>query len=60
MVWINKDIENEHGWAMREQRCLVYHPEQEKDGSVKSSRGVTGKTLIISVLIAFTYTICSN
>ncbi|KAI9313590.1 hypothetical protein BX666DRAFT_1815236, partial [Dichotomocladium elegans] len=24
MVWLNKDIRNQQGWAMREQRCLVY------------------------------------
>ncbi|KAK4516910.1 uncharacterized protein ATC70_000237 [Mucor velutinosus] len=28
MVWINKDISNQMGWSMREQRCLVYHPKQ--------------------------------
>ncbi|KAI8990148.1 hypothetical protein BDB01DRAFT_780181 [Pilobolus umbonatus] len=27
LVWINKDIENKEGWSMREQRCLIYHPE---------------------------------
>ncbi|KAI7904171.1 uncharacterized protein BX663DRAFT_419157, partial [Cokeromyces recurvatus] len=25
-VWINKDISNENGWSMSEQRCLVYFP----------------------------------
>lgn len=29
MVWINKDINNQLGFSMREQRCLVYHPEQQ-------------------------------
>ncbi|KAG2213430.1 hypothetical protein INT47_009104 [Mucor saturninus] len=39
MVWINKDIENQHGWSMREQRCLVYHPEQP---SANVARGLIG------------------
>lgn len=39
MVWIDKDIENEDGWSMRERRCLVYHPEQEK---MSAPRGITG------------------
>ncbi|CEI91312.1 hypothetical protein RMCBS344292_05609 [Rhizopus microsporus] len=29
MVWINKDIDNQLGFSMREQRCLVYHSEQQ-------------------------------
>ncbi|OZJ04331.1 hypothetical protein BZG36_02370 [Bifiguratus adelaidae] len=23
-VWLNKDIENQHGWCLRDTRCLVY------------------------------------
>ncbi|KAI8642755.1 hypothetical protein BD408DRAFT_343556 [Parasitella parasitica] len=40
MVWINKDISNQHGWAMREQRCLVYHPKQI---NTSVSRGIKVK-----------------
>ncbi|KAI9483791.1 MAG: hypothetical protein EXX96DRAFT_559696 [Benjaminiella poitrasii] len=25
-VWVHKDIENERGWSMREERCLIYRP----------------------------------
>lgn len=39
MVWINKDISNQHGWSMREQRCLVYHPKQT---NTNASRGIKG------------------
>lgn len=39
MVWINKDISNQHGWSMREQRCLVYHPKQ---ANASASRGIKG------------------
>ncbi|GAA5806414.1 hypothetical protein HPULCUR_011948 [Helicostylum pulchrum] len=60
MVWINKDIENEHGWSMREQRCLVYHPEQEKKSVV--TRGITvkkkaefSKTITPSSILLFRY-----
>lgn len=45
MVWINKDIENQHGWSMREQRCLVYHPEQKESSQSSTSRGVTGNSV---------------
>ncbi|CAO0796616.1 unnamed protein product [Mucor circinelloides] len=37
MVWINKDISNQHGWSMREQRCLVYHPKQ---ATTSATRGI--------------------
>ncbi|KAJ2964072.1 hypothetical protein NQZ79_g1016 [Umbelopsis isabellina] len=31
-VWIDKDIHNEHGWSMRESRCLVYVQEPTDGG----------------------------
>ncbi|GAN04053.1 acyl-CoA dehydrogenase [Mucor ambiguus] len=40
MVWINKDISNQLGWSMREQRCLVYHPKQT---TTNASRGIKVK-----------------
>lgn len=57
MVWINKDIENQHGWSMREQRCLVYHPEQK---SINVTRGLTGKKKIKSSNLGLTPQIFSK
>ncbi|KAI8364418.1 hypothetical protein BD560DRAFT_333282, partial [Blakeslea trispora] len=39
-VWINKDIENQHGWCMRERRCLVYHPTQQGLSPTPPLRGI--------------------
>ncbi|KAI9273027.1 hypothetical protein BDA99DRAFT_432922 [Phascolomyces articulosus] len=33
MVWLDKDIYNQKGWSMREQRTLVYATEQEASSS---------------------------
>lgn len=41
MVWINKDISNQKGWSMREQRCLVYLPEQVETSG--TTRGIQGR-----------------
>ncbi|CAO3657153.1 unnamed protein product [Mucor hiemalis] len=61
MVWINKDIENQHGWSMREQRCLVYHQEQ-KEVSDSNGRGLTARkeaqfsrTMTPSSILLFRY-----
>ncbi|KAI8384495.1 uncharacterized protein BYT42DRAFT_562703 [Radiomyces spectabilis] len=40
-VWLNKDIENENGWSMQEQRCLVYLTRQ--DDRVTPSRAIPAK-----------------
>ncbi|KAI9491630.1 hypothetical protein BDB00DRAFT_832247 [Zychaea mexicana] len=38
MVWLDKDIYNQKGWSMREQRCLVYATSQHKKTGLSSSR----------------------
>ncbi|RCH99281.1 hypothetical protein CU098_000621, partial [Rhizopus stolonifer] len=56
MVWINKDIENQKGWSMQEQRCLVYHPPQEEANTtrVRKSPGFY-RTMTPSSILLFRY-----
>ena len=42
MVWLDKDIYNDKGWSMREQRCLIYATSQQKHGG---SRAITSKSM---------------
>lgn len=43
MVWIKKDISNEKGFSMQENRCLVYHPPQPHHQEAAVGRGIKGK-----------------
>lgn len=40
-VWLNKEIFNQTGWSMLEQRCLVYHQQQIKPSIIQ--KGIRGK-----------------
>ncbi|ORZ02578.1 hypothetical protein BCR43DRAFT_429678 [Syncephalastrum racemosum] len=43
-VWLNKDIENIHGWSMREQRLLVYVHENEPNRKPRALPAFLGST----------------
>jgi 3-methylfumaryl-CoA hydratase len=44
-VWIDKDIHNEHGYSMRESRCLVYVQEPTDGGDrATPAKRIKGKT----------------
>ncbi|CAM0137425.1 hypothetical protein VKS41_003215 [Umbelopsis sp. WA50703] len=46
-VWIDKDIHNEHGWSMRESRCLVYVQEPTDGGDkAKPPKRIKGNVYV--------------
>lgn len=46
-VWIDKDIHNEHGWSMRESRCLVYVQEPTEGGDRETpAKCIKGKSML--------------
>ena len=54
MVWLDKDIYNQKGWSMREQRCLVYAGTTENEEHVESSssqRAIKSKYIYMYICI---------
>ncbi|KAG1465338.1 hypothetical protein G6F46_003751 [Rhizopus delemar] len=59
-VWLNKEIFNQTGWSMLEQRCLVYHQQQIKPSIIQKGIRVNRKpdfsmSLVPSSILLFRY-----
>lgn len=52
-IRLNKDIENQHGWSMREQRLLVYVHENEPNREPRALPGTT-----TTRMLSFPWLIC--